>query len=111
MDAKRRKLNEPKALQKNLVEMLYGFGDAEEPDAESVELVATLVARYVEALCGDAQAVARLRSSHLSTGCFLCAVKADKNKYFKVRGLLEAKESIKEARKVDRGVADSEEDE
>ena len=41
----------------------------------------------------------------------LTQVKADKNKYFKVRGLLEAKESIKEARKVDRGVADSEEDE
>ena len=64
----------PPDLSKDLQQMMYGFGDAQEVDAESVEMVERLVRQYIDehAKCDDE--VAQLEwlgpsvSSHYNDG-------------------------------------------
>lgn len=82
----------------------YGYGDADQPNGESVALVNKLVFQYVETLCADARAVSRLRGEKITTPCFIQAIKSDKPKYLRVQDLLEMRARLKEIRKVDHGI-------
>ncbi|KAJ8599126.1 hypothetical protein CTAYLR_006351 [Chrysophaeum taylorii] len=90
---------------KELVGMLYGFGDAETPYKESVELVDQLVTQYIETLCGDALAIQALRdkSTKLDTECFVFSVQKQPTKYKRAIELLEMRSRLKEVRRIDHG--------
>ena len=79
--------------------MMYGFGDAQEVDAESVEMVERLVRQYIDELLGEASAIASIRRCPLDSGCLLYAVRHDRLKFERARRLLEMKEVIRDARK------------
>ena len=85
--------------QRELRSMMYGFGDAQEVDAESVEMVERLVRQYIDELLGEASAIASIRRCPLDSGCLLYAVRHDRLKFERARRLLEMKEVIRDARK------------
>ena len=89
----------PPDLSKDLQQMMYGFGDAQEVDAESVEMVERLVRQYIDELLGEASAIASIRRCPLDSGCLLYAVRHDRLKFERARRLLEMKEVIRDARK------------
>lgn len=93
-------------LQSDLVGMMYGFGDAEKPNVESVALVEKLVVQYVQNLCADATAVSRLRDQKLDTGCFLLSIRSQTPKYLRCQDLLEMRARLKEVRKIGPGQDD-----
>lgn len=108
MRKKARKPPKPPDLGKDLVNMMYGFGDSARPDAESVELVERLVTQHVDALLGEAQAVARIRQCPVDAPCLLYAVRHERAKFDRARRLLEMKDVIREAKK--KGAPDEEAD-
>ena len=89
----------PPDLSKDLQQMMYGFGDSQEVDAESVEMVERLVRQYIDELLGEASAIASIRRCPLDSGCLLYAVRHDRLKFERARRLLEMKEVIRDARK------------
>ena len=89
----------PPDLSKDLQQMMYGFGDAQEVDAESVEMVERLVRQYIDELLGEASAIASIRRCPLDSGCLLYAVRHDRLKFERARRLLEMKEVMRDARK------------
>ena len=89
----------PPDLSKDLQQMMYGFGDSQEVDAESVDMVEKLVRQYIEELLGEASAIASIRRCPLDSGCLLYAVRHDRLKFERARRLLEMKEVIRDARK------------
>lgn len=103
-------------LTKDLVNMMYGFGDAETPYKESVEIVEQLVTQYIESLCRDALSVHALRrSAKLDTECFIFAVRSQPAKFKRVmvrqwrprnspQELLDMRRRLKEVRRIDHGL-------
>ena len=61
----------PPDLSKDLQQMMYGFGDAQEVDAESVEMVERLVRQYIDEAGREASAIASIRRCPLDSGCLL----------------------------------------
>lgn len=100
---------------RDLPGMMYGFGDAEQPHQESVEVIDDLVTRYVQSLCQQARTIAAIRDSTIDANCFVLAVKSEPRKSRRVivssvaspliihssQKLLEMRTTIKEARKID----------
>ena len=89
----------PPDLSKDLQQMMYGFGDSQEVDAESVDMVEKLVRQYIDELLQEASAIASIRRCPLDSGCLLYAVRHDRLKFERARRLLEMKEVIRDARK------------
>ncbi|KAJ1460303.1 transcription initiation factor IID, 18kD subunit-domain-containing protein [Pelagophyceae sp. CCMP2097] len=94
----------PGALAKDLVGMMYGFGDAEAPFRESVDVVEQLLAHHVEALCHDAALVNEIKSpagKRIEPQSFLYTVRSQPRKFDRVMELLEMREKLKKVRKID----------
>lgn len=88
------------AMQEDIEEMMYGFGDVWPPNPESVELVESMVVKYIEDLARRAKEVSELRGK-LDKECFMYVVRKDRSKFTRVCQLLTANEELKKAQKTE----------
>lgn len=88
------------AMQGDIEEMMYGFGDVWPPKQESVELIESMVTNYIENLALRAKDVSELRGK-LDKECFMFVVRKDRSKFSRVCQLLSANEELKNAQKME----------
>ncbi|XP_074306238.1 transcription initiation factor TFIID subunit 13-like [Silene latifolia] len=85
-------------FQKDLLHMMYGYGDDRNPLPETVALVEDIVVEYVTDLVHKAQDIATKRGK-LLTEDFLFLIRKDMPKLNRCTELLAMNEELKEARK------------
>ena len=83
---------------KDLSYMMYGFGDAKEPDPESVELLEDMLVEYLTNVAHRAMEVAE-RRGRMQTEDLLYVIRNDRKKFARVDELLEMNAKLKDARK------------
>jgi transcription initiation factor TFIID subunit 13 len=88
------------AMQNDIEEMMYGFGDQWPPKEESVDLIENVVTKYIEDLAYRAKEVSDLRGK-LDKECFMYVVRKDRSKFSRVCHLLAANEELKNAQKME----------
>ena len=90
--------------------MMYGFGDAEEPLPETVNLVEELTIDYLSKFAAKAMEAAN-RRGRLQTEDLMYVIRHDEKKLARCHELLDMNEQLKEARKnfdtTDAGAADA----
>lgn len=84
---------------KELRQMMYGFGDDEDPLAETVELMEDIVIEYITDMVHKAQEVASQRGK-VGVEDILFLIRKDPRKFARVKELLAMDKMLKEARKV-----------
>ena len=89
---------------------MYGFGDAEEPLPETVNLVEELTIDYLSKFAAKAMEAAN-RRGRLQTEDLMYVIRHDEKKLARCQELLDMNEQLKEARKnfdtTDAGAADA----
>jgi hypothetical protein len=88
------------AMQNDIEEMMYGFGDTWPPNEKAVELIECMVTKYIEDLAARAKEVSDLRGK-LDKECFMYVVRKDRSKFSRVCQLLSANEELKSAQKME----------
>jgi len=86
------------AFAKDLAYMMYGFGDAKEPDPASIELMEDLLVDYLTNVAHRAMEVAE-RRGRMQTEDLLYVIRNDRKKFARVDELLEMNAKLKDARK------------
>lgn len=86
---------------KDLKSMMYGFGDAEEPFHETVELVEDITVDYISTLIQSALELAQGKDGKPNVADLLFLIRKDPAKYARAQRLLKADREIKAARKLD----------
>ncbi|KAF6019359.1 TAF13 [Bugula neritina] len=86
-----------KIFAKELRCMLYGFGDDEQPYAETVDLLEHLVIEYLTDTTKKAMEVGRV--GRVSVEDIIFIVRKDAKKYSRVKELLVMNEELRKARK------------
>eukprot|EP00736_Rhodelphis_marinus_P007943 Rmarinus@m.3195 len=90
--------------EKDLINILYGFGDVSKPLPETIAVVEDLAADYIASVTLQATAIAKQRCGLnrvvLTPQDFLCAVRRDTRKYRRAQELLERNENISKARQL-----------
>lgn len=84
-------------MQRDIEDMLFGFGDSWPPDEDTVALVESLVHQYIGNLCSRATNVANVRKK-LDKECFMYLVRKDRRKFIRIQKLLKANEELKKAK-------------
>lgn len=93
-------LHHKRLFTKELRMMLYGFGDVENPRADTVDLVEDLTQRYLAELLRKAQRFsASGRGGKVKTEDILYQLRGDQKKFARVEELLFMNEELKRARK------------
>ncbi|KAI6240494.1 Transcription initiation factor IID, subunit [Aphelenchoides fujianensis] len=97
-EEKKRTPEERKQIfRRELAAMLFGFGDAKEPRADTLEQLETVVLAYVQQLCQRALHVGKAGRLGLEDVYYF--IRRDPKKYARVRELLSLSEELKRARK------------
>jgi transcription initiation factor TFIID subunit 13 len=86
------------AFARDLAYMMYGFGDAKEPDPESIELMEEMLVDYLENVAHRSMDVAS-RRGRMQTEDLLYVIRNDRKKFARVDELLEMNAKLKEARR------------
>ena len=86
-----------KEFQKDIQDMLFGFGDSWPSNKDSLSLLEILVKQFIEDLSHQALAVAEIRGK-LDVECFLFVIRKDPRKLYRIQTLLSSNEQIKKAR-------------
>ncbi|KAK9915270.1 hypothetical protein WJX75_006911 [Coccomyxa subellipsoidea] len=84
---------------KDLKVMMYGYGDAEIPFSESVDLLEEMVVDYVTTMAHTAMDHATGRDGKMQPEDVLYLVRKDPQKFARATELLRLNEEIKQARK------------
>ena len=87
-------------MNSDIEEMMYGFGDSWPPNTDCVDLIESLVTRYIEDLAQRAKEISDLRGK-MDKECFLYVVRKDRSKFSRVCQLLKANEELKNAQKTE----------
>ncbi|CAM9179446.1 unnamed protein product [Ascophyllum nodosum] len=82
------------SLMESLPQMMYGYGDEEQPLPETVACMKELVSEYIRDVTDEACRVASMKG-RLDTECYLFAVRRDRAKYKRGREILELNHHIK----------------
>ncbi|KAJ1472033.1 transcription initiation factor IID, 18kD subunit-domain-containing protein [Baffinella frigidus] len=93
-DPKRRRV-----FSKDLVKMMYGFGDSDKPLAETVDVVEDLVCDFMTNLTESGMALARRKGKKLETENIVVLVRKHPKMYFRAKELLRMNKEISEAKK------------
>ena len=88
------------AMQNDIEEMMYGFGDNWPPNEDSVRMIECMTTKYIEDLAERAKEVSELRGK-LDKECFMYVVRKDRSKFTRVCQLLSANEELKTAQKLE----------
>ena len=89
-------------MQKDLEEMMIGFGDSWTPNKDSVELMEALVRQYIDTICTEAQSVSVSQMRvQLDADCFLHLTRKDPRRFKRLQELLQANRDIKRVRMLD----------
>jgi len=83
---------------KDLPQMMFGFGDVQDPDPKTVELVQDLVFEFMEEMTYKAQEVSA-KPGKLQTEDLIFAIRKDNKKNARAVELLAMNEELKQARK------------
>ena len=86
------------AMQNDIEDMMYGFGNQYPANVDSVLLIESLVTKYIENLASRAKEVSELRGK-LDKECFMYVVRKDRSKFTRICQLLTANEELKKAQK------------
>lgn len=86
------------AFAKDLAYMMYGFGDAKEPDPDSIELMEDMLVDYLTNVAHRAMEVAE-RRGRMQTEDLLYVIRNDRKKFARVDELLEMNAKLKDARR------------
>ena len=78
--------------------MMYGFGDAKEPDPDSIELMEDMLVDYLTNVAHRAMEVAE-RRGRMQTEDLLYVIRNDRKKFARVDELLEMNAKLKDARR------------
>ena len=80
--------------------IMYGFGDVENPDQESVELLQEYVIEYIQNIAYAAfRRNKRKGSNELSLRDLLYVLKKDKKRYYRIKNLIHFYENAKSIKK------------
>jgi transcription initiation factor TFIID subunit 13 len=80
--------------------IMYGFGDVENPDHESVELLQEYVIEYIQNITYAAyRRNKRKGSNELSLRDLLYVLKKDKKRYYRIKNLIHFYENAKSIKK------------
>jgi len=80
--------------------IMYGFGDVENPDHESVELLQEYVIEYIQNISYAAyRRNKRKGSNELSLRDLLYVLKKDKKRYYRIKNLIHFYENAKSIKK------------
>jgi len=86
------------AFAKDLAYMMYGFGDAKEPDPRTIELMEDMLVEYLTNVAHRSMEVAE-RRGRMQTEDLLYVIRNDRKKFARVDELLEMNAKLKEARR------------
>lgn len=97
-----RRLTLPRIFSTELRTMMYGFGDAAAPRADSVKLMEELTLIYLEQVVSKTTEVARsYRRERPDVTDVMFVIRKDRRKLQRVRYLLDMKQEIKNATAID----------
>lgn len=97
-----RKQHLPRIFTTELRSMMYGFGDALAPRADSVHLMEEIVLMYIEAVvCKTTEVAQSYRRERPDVCDIMFVIRKDRRKLKRVRYLLEMKAEIQKATRVD----------
>ena len=86
------------AFAKDMAYMMYGFGDAKEPDPRTIELMEDMLVEYLTNVAHRSMEVAE-RRGRMQTEDLLYVIRNDRKKFARVDELLEMNAKLKEARR------------
>jgi len=78
--------------------MMYGFGDAKEPDPDTIELMEDMLVEYLTNVAHRSMEVAE-RRGRMQTEDLLYVIRNDRKKFARVDELLEMNAKLKDARR------------
>eukprot|EP00941_MAST-03F_sp_MAST-3F-sp1_P005985 g5985.t1 len=87
-------------IQRELPQMMYGYGDSSEPLPESISLVGEIVENYIIKMTEKTERVARVQGrTQIDLNSFLFLLRRDVAKMERVRELIWLNSEIKKARR------------
>ena len=86
------------SLAKDLPSMMYGYGDAAEPSADSVALLESMVFDHIADLARGASSIAELKGGAVEHHDYLFLVRKNVRKYSRIMELLRMKETLDKAK-------------
>ena len=85
-------------FEKDLKDMLYGFGDTYPSNPETLQLIDILTQQYIEEITNKALELSELRKKNLDKDCFLYIIRKESYKFNRISKLLEANIELKKAK-------------
>lgn len=82
---------------KELSNMMYGFGDAEQPLAETTAFLEQIVIEFITKLVLKASNIGKI--GKITVEDILYLVRKDRQKYYRIKELISMNEELKKARK------------
>eukprot|EP01084_Bolivina_argentea_P189433 325756_1 len=99
--AAQKQIRKAKAAQKQIIKMMYGGGDDENPLPQSVDLMENIITDFIQSFCIEAQHLADQNERPIRVEDFLFLIRKDIHKYKRVSELLGFNDFLKELRKDD----------